>query len=72
MRAFFNDLKGNWDDYLHLIEFSHNNRCHSSIAMAPFEELYGRKFSVHVGWFYVVQFALSFLEILYEVVENVM
>ena len=37
------DFKGNWDDYLPLIEFSYNNSYHASIGMPPFEALYGRK-----------------------------
>ncbi|GJY33753.1 putative reverse transcriptase domain-containing protein [Tanacetum coccineum] len=32
-----------WDDLLPLAEFSYNNSYHSSIKMAPFEALYGRK-----------------------------
>ena len=37
------DFKGNWDEYLPLIEFSYNNSFHASISMPPFEALYGRK-----------------------------
>ncbi|WMV45972.1 hypothetical protein MTR67_039357 [Solanum verrucosum] len=37
------DFKGNWDDHLPLLEFAYNNSYHSSIAMAPFEALYGRR-----------------------------
>ncbi|WMV07980.1 hypothetical protein MTR67_001365 [Solanum verrucosum] len=37
------DFKGNWDDYLPLIEFSYNNSYHSIIQMAPYEALYGRR-----------------------------
>ncbi|KAD4585504.1 hypothetical protein E3N88_23105 [Mikania micrantha] len=37
------DFGVNWDNYLPLIEFSYNNSYHSSIDMAPFEALYGRK-----------------------------
>jgi len=34
---------GNWDSFLPLIEFTYNNSFHSSIGMAPFEALYGRR-----------------------------
>jgi len=34
---------GAWDNHLPLIEFTYNNSYHSSIGMAPFEALYGRK-----------------------------
>ncbi|RVW99491.1 Retrovirus-related Pol polyprotein from transposon 297 [Vitis vinifera] len=33
---------GNWDDYLPLVEFAHNNSFQASIGMAHFETLYGR------------------------------
>ncbi|KAD4888293.1 hypothetical protein E3N88_20366 [Mikania micrantha] len=44
------DFGGNWDNYLPLIEFSYNNSYHSSIDMAPFEALYGRKCRSPVCW----------------------
>ena len=37
------DLKGSWDDHLPLVEFAYNNSYHSSIKMASYEALYGRK-----------------------------
>ena len=37
------DFKESWDKYLSLIEFVYNNSYHSSIGMAPYEALYGRK-----------------------------
>ena len=37
------DFKGSWDQYLPLVEFAYNNSYHSSIGMAPYEVLYGRK-----------------------------
>ena len=49
LRACIIEFKGNWDDLLTLVEFSYNNSFHSSISMAPFEALYGRRFSTHVG-----------------------
>jgi hypothetical protein len=32
-----------WNEHLLLVEFSHNNSYQSSIKMAPFKALYGRK-----------------------------
>ncbi|KAL0428025.1 UNVERIFIED_CONTAM: Transposon Tf2-11 polyprotein [Sesamum latifolium] len=46
LRACILDFKGNWGDYMTLIEFSYNNSYHSSIDMAPYEALYGRKVQV--------------------------
>ena len=40
----------NWDDYLCLVEFAYNNSWKSSIGMAPFEALYGRKCRVTTCW----------------------
>ena len=50
LRACVLDLKGNWESYLPLIEFAYNNSYHSSIEMAPFEALYGRKCRSPICW----------------------
>ena len=41
---------GLWDTYLPLIEFTYNNSYHSSIGMAPFEALYGRRCRTPLCW----------------------
>ncbi|XP_050916491.1 uncharacterized protein LOC127131619 [Lathyrus oleraceus] len=41
---------GSWDTYLPLIEFTYNNSYHSSIGMAPFEALYGRRCRTPLCW----------------------
>ena len=51
LRACMIDFGGNWDDHLPLIEFAYNNSYHSSIQMAPYEALYGRKCRSPIGWF---------------------
>ena len=33
------------------MEFAYNNNYHSSIEMAPFEALYGRRCRSSIGWF---------------------
>ncbi|WMV46448.1 hypothetical protein MTR67_039833 [Solanum verrucosum] len=53
LRAFVIDFKGNWDDYLPLIEFAYNNSYHSSISMAAFEAVYDRSCRPSIGWFEV-------------------
>ena len=50
LRACALDLKGNWDDYLPLVEFAYNNSFQASIWMAPFEGLYGRRCQSPVCW----------------------
>ncbi|WMV46414.1 hypothetical protein MTR67_039799 [Solanum verrucosum] len=72
LRACVIDFKGNWDDHLPLIEFSYNNSYHSSIAMAPFEELYGRRCRSLVGWFEVGKFSLLGPEVVYKATEKVL
>ena len=52
------DFKGSWDDHLPLIEFAYNNNYHSSIQMAPYEELYRRRYKSPVCWFEVGEAAL--------------
>ncbi|WMV24364.1 hypothetical protein MTR67_017749 [Solanum verrucosum] len=44
------DFKGNWDYHLPLIDFAYNNNYHSSIQMAPYEALYGRRCRSPIGW----------------------
>ena len=39
-----------WDTHLTLVEFSYNNSYHSSIKVAPFEALYGRKCRSPLCW----------------------
>nr|XP_016452925.1 PREDICTED: uncharacterized protein LOC107777429 [Nicotiana tabacum] len=51
LRACVIDFGGNWDDHLPLIEFSYNNNYQTSIGMAPYEALYGRRCRSPVGWF---------------------
>ena len=45
------EFGGPWDSLLPLEEFSYNNSYHSSIDMAPFEALYGRRCRSPIGWF---------------------
>ncbi|KAH0710889.1 hypothetical protein KY284_012316 [Solanum tuberosum] len=71
LRACVINFKGNWDDHLSLIEFAYNNSHHSSISMALFEALYGRRCRYQVGWFEVGEIALIGPESVYEAIEKV-
>jgi len=42
---------GTWDSHLPLMEFTYNNSYHSSIGMAPFEALHGRRCRTPLCWF---------------------
>ena len=65
------DFKGNWNDHLQLIKFAYNINYYSSISMAPFEALHGRRCRSPFGWFEVGEFAMIGHEAIYEVVEKV-
>ena len=51
LRACVIEFGGQWDSFLPLVEFSYNNSYHSSIDMAPFEALYGRRCRSPIGCF---------------------
>ena len=44
------DFPRSWDRYIPVMEFSYNNSFQSSIGMAPYEALYGRKCRTPVCW----------------------
>ena len=50
LRACVIEFKGSWDTHLSLMEFAYNNSYQSSLGMAPFEALYGRKCCTPVCW----------------------
>ena len=50
LKACVIEFKGSWDTHLSLMEFAYNNSYQSSIGMAPFEALYGRKCHTPVCW----------------------
>ncbi|XP_070041629.1 uncharacterized protein, partial [Nicotiana tomentosiformis] len=71
LRACVLDFKGNWDDHLALIEFAYNNSYHSSIKMAPYEALYGRRCRSPVGWFEVGETELYGPDLIHQAIEKV-
>ena len=44
------DHQVKWEEYLHLVKFSYNNRHHSSIGMPPCDALYGRPCRTPLSW----------------------
>ena len=50
MRACVLDFGGSWSKYLPLMEFAYNNSYQSTICMAPYEMLYGRKCRSPLHW----------------------
>ncbi|XP_022040067.1 uncharacterized protein LOC110942599, partial [Helianthus annuus] len=71
LRACVIDFGGSWDSHLPLIEFSYNNSYHSSINMAPFEALYGRKCRSPVCWNEIGEAQLTGPAIILETTEKV-
>ena len=65
------DFKGSRDDHLPFIEFSYNNSYHSSIGLALFEVLYGRRCRSSFGWFEVGESSILGKHIIHEALENV-
>ncbi|GAU36214.1 hypothetical protein TSUD_363690 [Trifolium subterraneum] len=51
LRACVLEQGESWDSCLPLIEFTYNNSFHSSIGMAPFEALYGRRCRTPLCWY---------------------
>ena len=50
LKACILDFLGSWEKQLPLVEFTYNNGHHSSIGMAPYEALYGRKCRTPLCW----------------------
>ncbi|KAF5763838.1 putative nucleotidyltransferase, Ribonuclease H [Helianthus annuus] len=71
LRACVINFGGNWDDHLPLIEFSYNNSYHTSINVAPFEALYGRKSRTLVCWAELGEKQLSGPEIVQETTDKI-
>ena len=44
------DYEGSWDRHIPLAEFVYNNNFQSSIGMAPYKALYGRKCRTSLCW----------------------
>ncbi|XP_075106758.1 uncharacterized protein LOC142179783 [Nicotiana tabacum] len=62
---------GNWDGHIPLIEFSCTENYHSSIKMAPYEDLYGQRCRSPIGWFKVGEAKLLGPNLVYQDVEKV-
>jgi len=71
LRACVLDLGGSWDRYLPMMEFAYNNSYQSSIQMAPFEALYGRRCRSPIGWFEVGEAKLVGPELIQDAIDKV-
>ncbi|KAJ9545341.1 hypothetical protein OSB04_025048 [Centaurea solstitialis] len=71
LRSCIIDFGGNWDTHLPLVEFAYNNSYHSSIGMAPFEALYGRKCRTPTCWIEAGEKQFAGPEIIQETTDKV-
>ena len=71
LRACVLEKGGAWDCYLPLIEFTYNNSFHSSIGMAPFEALYGRRCRTPLCWYESGESAVVGPEIVQQTTEKI-
>ena len=60
-----------WVECLSLIKFTYNNSFHSSIEMAPFKALYGRRCRTPLCWYESGKTTLLGLEVVQETTEKV-
>ena len=65
------DFGGSWNDPLLLVEFAYNTSYHSSIEMAPYETLYGRKSRSPLCWDEIGKRVLTGPEIIQDAAEKV-
>ena len=71
LRMCIMNLGDSWADHLPLVEFAYNNSYHSSIEIAPYETLYGRKCRSPLCWDEIGERELTGPEIIQNVVEKV-
>ncbi|GJW78714.1 putative reverse transcriptase domain-containing protein [Tanacetum coccineum] len=71
LRACVLDFGKGWDRHLPLVEFSYNNSYHTSIKVALFEALYGRKCRSPICWAEVGDSQLTGPEIIHETTEKI-
>ncbi|WJX19257.1 hypothetical protein P8452_08970 [Trifolium repens] len=71
LRACVLENGGSWNEWLPLIEFTYNNSFHSSIGMAPFEALYGRRCRTPLCWYESGEKVVLGPEIVQETTEKI-
>ena len=65
------DYEGSWDRHIPLVEFVYNNSFQSSIGMAPYEALYGRKCRTPLCWTELSEKKVTGLDLIQETEEKV-
>ena len=65
------DIGGRWDDHLYLVEFAYNKSYQTTIQMAPFEALYGQKYTLPLHWDEVGERVLLRLDFVQQAVDTI-
>ena len=65
------NYEGSWDRHIPLVEFVYNNSFQSSIGMAPYEALYGRKYRTPLYWTELSEKKVIGPDLIQETEENV-
>ncbi|GJR57034.1 putative reverse transcriptase domain-containing protein [Tanacetum coccineum] len=71
LRACVIDFENSWDRHFPLVEFSYNNNYQTSIKVAPFEALYGRKYRSPVCWAEVGDVQLTGPKIVHRTIKKI-
>ncbi|KAA3439023.1 reverse transcriptase [Gossypium australe] len=71
LRCCILEFEGNWERYLPLIEFAYNNSYQSSIKMAPYKALYGRKCRTPLYWTKLSEKKIHGVDLIQETEEKV-
>ena len=71
LRGCVMEFIGSWDRYIPLMKFSYNNIYQSSIGMAPYEALYGRRCRTPVCWIELNEYKMIGLDIVKDTEEKV-
>ena len=70
LRSCMIDCEGSWDRHIPLFEFVYNNSFQSSIGMAPYEALYGRKCKTPLCWTELSKKKVTGLDLIQETEEK--
>ncbi|XP_052878851.1 uncharacterized protein LOC128285388 [Gossypium arboreum] len=71
LRSCVLEFSSSWERYLPLVEFAYNNSYQSSIKVAPFKALYGRRCRTPLCWFELDERHIVGPELIQETEENV-
>ena len=71
LRCYVLDFLGSWEKYLLLVEFAYNNSYQTSLKMAPYEALYGRKCRTPLYWTEVRESQVHGVDLVRETEEKV-